>query len=295
MRRRRLEMGLTYEDISELSKVPLATVRKVLGGITKSPRLETVQALERVLSSGGARCGHQYRFSGNDIYLEETSASYGASPSYQYDSSARKLPESGDFYPLLPYKRQGEYTKEDRDRLPEECRTELIDGVLYDMASPRRSHQLIVTELLFQLRLQIEKCGKNCRVFVSPSDVKLSADNRNILQPDIYILCDPELMTNDDAVCVPPFIIEVLSPSTRRKDLLLKAWKYATSGVKEYWTVDPDKMCVTVRDYEKDPDGADAVSYTFEDNIPIRISGGHCSVDFGMIHEQLKNFLSLPE
>ena len=302
MQKRRQKLRLTYKKLSELSGIPVPTVKKILGGSTRSPRHETIVALERVLGAGENRLpGHQsfpeapagggYQSSpgmpaeGGSI-LQEAPAPYGSHTQYQWDSSAQK--EYPDCYPLLPYKRQGEYTEEDRDNLPDEYRTELIDGVLYDLASPATLHQVISMEISFQLRSQIDICGKDCLVFAAPSDVKISGDNQNILQPDIYVICDHTMLSNKkNTVGAPPFVIEILSPSTRGKDMLLKGWKYATSGVKEYWIVDPDKRCIIVRDYEKDPQGTESVIYTFDDSVPVGISGGHCRVDFASIRDLL--------
>ena len=287
MRIRKTEMKLTYEKIAEKSGVPAATVKKILGGFTKFPRHKTVLALEKVFSSeSSATLYEQMKSSVSDAsLLREPPAEYGKKADYQRSSSARDIIVS---YPLLPHKRQGEYTEEDRDLLPDDCRTELIDGVLYDLASPITVHQLISMEISFQLRSQIEKCGNDCYVFAAPSDVKISYDNRNILQPDLYVICDTEMIRNGKLTLgPPPFVIEVLSPSTRGKDILLKSWKYATSGVKEYWMVDPDKRIITVKDFEKDPQGTEYTEYGFDDTVPVGISGGHCKVDFGSICKTL--------
>ncbi len=281
MRARKQELGITYETISERSGVPLATVKKVLGGITPSPRYDTILALEKVLSPDTSYPERPYGFSPENNLLRETAGSYGGQPGHSGDSSARELP---DCYPLLPGKRQGEYTEEDRDLLPDDVRTELIDGVLYDLASPSSPHQLLSMEISFQLRKQIEECGKDCLVFAAPSDVKISRDNRTIVQPDIYVVCDLTMIGNGkNTVGAPPFIVEILSPSTKSKDMLLKAWKYASSGVQEYWMVDPAKRSVLIHDYIKNPDGTETDSYSFDDTVPVRISDGHCSVDFKSI------------
>ena len=348
MVRRKKELGLTYEDISERSGVPLTTVQKVLGGITKSPRYQTMEALAEVLrenypghmprtattaadTAASERSYSSYNAGAETGMLMDTPASYN-SGSYQPDSSARTLDteepidqssEDGsrhpagssqtapgsrhpsgssqavpgsrnstqyrypDSYPLLPHKRQGEYTAADRDMLPDDVRTELIDGVLYDMASPLPVHQMIAMEIAAQLHNQIDQCGNDCIVFIAPSDVWLTYDDKNIFQPDVYVLCDFTMITEKHVEGAPPFVIEILSPSTRSKDMLLKSYKYAKAGVREYWTVDPKKRAVVVRDFEKDPDGTTSEEYSFDDIIPVLISGGRCSVDFKVIRDLL--------
>ena len=184
-------------------------------------------------------------------------------------------------YPLLPHKRQGEYTARDREMLPGDVRTELIDGVIYDLAAPKSIHQIIVGEIFNQIYNQIEKCGKDCLVFTAPSDVWLTGDDRNIFQPDLYVICDLNMIDPDGWTRgAPPFVVEVLSPSTRSRDILLKAFKYHAAGVHEYWIVDPERKRILVYDYDRDPDGTVYTEYSFDDVVPIGFSGGGCSVDF---------------
>src|SRR5699024_10679979 len=77
------------------------------------------------------------------------------------------------------------YTIEDYCAIPEDQRVELIDGVLYDMASPGITHQSISMSLSIQIGTYINKKGGNCRVFAGPIDVQLVNDNRTMLVPDI--------------------------------------------------------------------------------------------------------------
>lgn len=289
--------------VSEMSGIPLPTVQKVLGGFTKSPRFETMQALERVLSPGrdsrptdggtlpGGSAGgaldvmagephgiYSHKEFDKDVMAGEPQAAYLA----RGQRAQKPLQEDNrSCYPLLPNRRQGEYTAKDRDSLPEEVHTELIDGVIYDMASPKYTHQIIVTELLTQINAQIEKCGKDCLVFTAPSDVWLTGDDRNIFQPDLYVICDLNMIDPDGWTRgAPPFVVEVLSPSTRSRDILLKAFKYHAAGVHEYWIVDPERKRILVYDYDRDPDGTVYTEYSFDDVVPIGFSGGGCSVDF---------------
>ena len=264
MLERKRELGYTYETISELADLPLGTVQKVLGKITKSPRYETIQALESVLKPSAPP--------GNGISLvrEGTAAYSGTEP-------------AAGCYPLLPYKSQGEYTAEDREQLPEDVRTELIDGVLYDLAAPRPVHQIIVGNVYAKLNDCINKAGKDCLAFLAPSDVWLDRDCKTVVQPDIYVICDYSMIGNKKHTMGPPaFVAEVLSPSTRSRDMLLKAYKYCTAGVREYWVIDPERRKILVYNYDTDPDGTVYTEYGFADTVPVGISGG-CAVDFGEI------------
>lgn len=152
--------------------------------------------------------------------------------------------------PAYPYRpKSGWVTYEGYLALVEqsEQRYELIDGVLYNLVSPSYAHQEIVSELLVRFRHWFR--GKPCTPLTSPFDVTLkkAEDNICVVQPDILVICDRE---NIDASGkyhgVPALVVEVLSPSTSRKDLSAKLELYIACGVKEYWVVDSKNRTVAV-------------------------------------------------
>ena len=152
-------------------------------------------------------------------------------------------------------KRQGEYTLEDYYALPEEQRVELIDGVIYDMSAPTSVHQLLGTEILLVLKDYIRKEHSLCVPVASPIDVQLDCDDKTMVQPDVIVVCDREKIQNRCIYGAPDFVVEVLSKSTRKKDLVLKLNKYMTAGVREYWLVNPDKKSDCVRFCERGVSG----------------------------------------
>ncbi|MBQ9061378.1 MAG: Uma2 family endonuclease [Eubacterium sp.] len=184
----------------------------------------------------------------------------------------------------LPEK--GPYTIEDYYAIPDERRVELIDGVIYDMAAPDYIHQLIIAEVLTQIKSCIRNRKTSCRVFPSPCDVQLQADGENdtIVQPDLIIICNREMLTRQLCKGAPEFVMEVLSRTTRRRDLWLKRQKYKTSGVREYWIVDPDSRQVFVYDFDHSDVPA---MYPFSAQIPILLSEGKCRIDFAKISEAI--------
>ena len=132
------------------------------------------------------------------------------------------------------------YSYADFARFPEDFYCELIDGIIYLMGSPSFWHQHLVVELVFQLRTFLE--GKKCRVLVSPFDVRLFPESDDsddtVVIPDIIVVCDSEkLSTGKSCKGAPDFIIEVLSPSTEKRDLITKKSKYAKAEVKECWFI----------------------------------------------------------
>jgi Uma2 family endonuclease len=120
-----------------------------------------------------------------------------------------------------------------------ENRYELIDGEVHQLASPSYEHQCIVIEVLNSI-YQWSK-GKKCRPMVAPFDVALmNNDIKNIVQPDIIVICDPENIDEHGRYNgTPTLAVEVLSETTRSKDMLQKLNLYMSGGVKEYWIVNP--------------------------------------------------------
>jgi Uma2 family endonuclease len=139
----------------------------------------------------------------------------------------------------LNYKDLPHYVYE--DYVQWEGRWELIKGVPYAMSpAPVKYHQRVNSRIVTQLSNLLENC-EHCEASIY-IDYKLSEDT--ILQPDALVLCEPYEDT-DFITRAPVIIFEILSPSTRRKDMNLKYTLYEKAGVKYYVIVDPiKKSCV---------------------------------------------------
>jgi prevent-host-death family protein len=146
-----------------------------------------------------------------------------------------------------------------------EERYEYIDGEIYWLTSPKTAHQLALTELfvIFYNFFQ----GKKCTPIVAPYDIELrrTPENINVVQPDIMVICDLEEKLNEDDYYkgVPSIVVEILSKSTQRKDLIKKLDLYMSCGVCEYWIVNPDNKEVTVYLFE---DSNISKSATYKNN-----------------------------
>ena len=119
------------------------------------------------------------------------------------------------------------------------------------MSAPTSVHQLLGTEILLVLKDYIRKQHGRCVPIASPIDVQLDCDDKTMVQPDVIVVCDREKIQNRCIFGAPDFVAEVLSESTRKKDLVLKLNKYMTAGVREYWLVDPDRKKVIVYDLKR--------------------------------------------
>ena len=134
---------------------------------------------------------------------------------------------------------------------PDDERWELIGGHAWAMSpAPLRSHQKLSVWLSRQIGNFLE--GKPCEVYAAPFDVlfpegdEADDDIETVVQPDIVVICDKSKLTREGARGAPDLVVEILSPSTSKKDQREKFELYQRHGVREYWVVDPagEWLCV---------------------------------------------------
>jgi len=275
MKQRKRELGLTNADLAERTGVPIGTLNKIFSGQTKSPRRETILALESALT---CRRGSSKQNLYSSV-MQAEGAYIVSEPEIKYmvgTNPTKKVP--------------GEYTYEDYLALPDDVRVELIDGYFYEMAAPSFVHQLIASELFYQLKDFVNKNKGSCKPVISPLDVQLDEDDKTIVQPDVLVICDPKAKLKNGRIWgAPDLVIEILSPSTRRRDLTLKLSKYSEAGLRELWYVDTKGLRVMTYDLESED--LFPVLYTFNDSIPVHIWNNECLVDFTRVYEDIKDFL----
>lgn len=300
------EYGLSYEVIARETGVPLSTVSKVLTGVTKSPRRSTVSALTEYFQKLQAEYDSESVLSGNmsredliralrEEWTKEPQPECVHETGFPYDASGKDS-QTAEQKPHM-------VTIEERDELPEENRTELIDGVLYDMSAPGIFHQELTLLLWESLKECIRKKGMNCRVLAAPTDVVLSERMPStVVQPDVFVVCDKTGFRGKHGIIgsgskyygAPELVIEILSPSNRKKDAVLKVNKYLDAGVRELWLVDPDNRKVIVYDLDayREPEGSAQLIYLygFDQKVPVRISGGECGIDFPEITKEVDDY-----
>ena len=156
-----------------------------------------------------------------------------------------------------------EYTTEDIYNLPEGKRAELIDGQIYDMAPPTFTHQKLVNKLSQKITNYIDSKKGPCEVIPAPFVVFLNEDNKTYVEPDISVICDKSKITEHGCIGAPDWIIEIVSPSSRKLDYFTKLFKYRSAGVREYWIVNPIKNTIRVYNFESE----DTLDYSFSDLI----------------------------
>ncbi len=238
LKKRKQELGYSNEMLADLSGIPLGTVQKVLGGTTKHPRSKTIEALSKALKD----------------HHEKT----------EYDLSGSQLSSLCESVPYISSERK--YTIEDIYALPDGVRAELINGKLYYMATPTRTHQKLAGGMYLSVANYIRSKNGSCEVYIPPFAVFPFNDEETYLEPDLTVICDLSKLDEKGCHGAPDWVVEVLSPGTSRKDMGIKLFKYRSSGVREYWILDPERKIVIVYNFEGVEESA--FLYSFDDAIP---------------------------
>jgi len=137
------------------------------------------------------------------------------------------------------------FTYDDYLQLPEDKRYEVIEGEFYMVPSPSYQHQTISAHL-FRAIDHYVRTHKLGEVSYAPLDVILSEEN--VLQPDILFVSRErfDIITERNIQGAPDLVVEILSPTTARRDKELKQKVYARFGVREYWLADPNTSTIEV-------------------------------------------------
>ena len=166
------------------------------------------------------------------------------------------------------------YTADEFFQLVPETNTpcELYNGEIIDLASTNTLHQRMVSRMLVSISNFITQNKGKCEVFPAPYDVKLNFEN--VVQPDIFVVCDPNKL--DDKRCngAPDLVIEITS-TNHYHDYYRKFHLYKNFGVREYWIIDPEQSLIHIYGFE---DGSSDV-YTFEQSVPVGIFGGELKIN----------------
>lgn len=171
----------------------------------------------------------------------------------------------------MPLPQKQIYTIEDIYALPDGQRAELIDGQMYNMAPPNRLHQELVSQFTKLIGNYIDSHNGRCKIYPAPFAVFLNKNNKNYVEPDISVICDSDKLTDKGCNGAPDLIIEVVSPSSRRMDYIIKSGLYENAGVREYWIVDLQKEATVV--------------YRFEEDVAPTIYPFDGSISFGLFPE----------
>lgn len=179
----------------------------------------------------------------------------------------------------MPLLKEDVYTIDDIYALAEGERAELIDGHIYMMAPPNTRHQRISSYLSWKISDYIYSHKGKCQVYAAPFAVYLDETTNTYVEPDISVICDPNKLDDKGCNGAPDWIVEIVSPASKKMDYLLKLLKYRSAGVKEYWIVDAEKNRVIVYNFT----GDESINeYTLQDSVNAGIYDD-LVIDFGSL------------
>jgi Uma2 family endonuclease len=135
-----------------------------------------------------------------------------------------------------------------------DLRMEFINGEIVLLASPSVIHQEISGDLYMIFKEFLK--DKKCKVYYAPFDIhffKVGFKEPDVMQPDLLIACDTEEKVNEKGryMGTPALVVEILSQSTRSKDMVDKLNTYMISGVKEFWIIDPNNESILIYSFKE--------------------------------------------
>lgn len=168
----------------------------------------------------------------------------------------------------------------------DDVRRELYNGFINLMVpSPTLSHQRVSGNLSRTLGNFLTT--KKCEVFYAPSDVRF-ANKKNetsdeqiytVVQPDLYIVCNPKKLDEKGCLGAPDMIIEIISPNNAKRDIVDKFKIYQDNGVIEYWIVNPNDKNVNVFMLNETQKYQLVGLYAGDQKIPVNIFKGKLKID----------------
>jgi Uma2 family endonuclease len=183
-----------------------------------------------------------------------------------------------------PARSDSRLTYQDFLRFPDDgLRHEIIDGVHYVTPSPTIRHQLLIGRLHYEIESAMRARPGTGQVFLSPLDVIFS--EWDVVEPDLlFVAADQsQILTSANVQGSPALIIEILSPSTRKRDRGIKRELFDRAGVREYWLVDPERDVVSLFRRQADGRFIEAAKLTESgDRLTTPLIPG-----FALLHEEL--------
>ena len=290
MKKIRKKKNMSYEEIARKSGVSISSVQKLFGSDDANPRKSTLEKLSRAFNPSDT-----YNLIDDHPDTDRERIPQMVTDVNRYNIyGGGKLVSGGEgsLYGMSGYTYDDYLAME----LPEGKRIEIIDGVIYDMAAPSQTHQAILGYLTTFLSNELRKRKRRCLPFGAPFDVRLDFDEgpTTVVQPDVLIKCSQDNRVDENGnelPWVPRFVIEILSPSTRSKDMYIKTKKYKESGIVEYWIID-DKQKQVIK-YNFDKDSIEIFGY--DRKIGIDIFDGDIKIDMKDLQDYLDEYADIIE
>ena len=189
---------------------------------------------------------------------------------------------------LPKFKEEDRFTYADYLTWDDDQRWEIIDGEAFCMSpGPNRLHQKWLGELFAQFHSYL--VGKPCEVYMAPFDVRLqdhsdASDEQTVtvVQPDLVIICDLNKLDDRGVKGAPDLVVEIISPSTAKRDIKTKFELYQRHGVKEYWIIYPNDSTLLVYRLTDDAGYSSPEVFGEGDTVPVPLLGD-LAIDMGKV------------
>lgn len=205
------KLGYTDEMLSVFTDVPEETIQKIFAGDWQFVDVEDLSEVELILRPVTAAELQEIERRRNPEFAIKLKEIEDILQQRREKNPPSCVREAAVQYGV----KKGDGTLDDYYALPEDCRTELINGDFFVMEAPATLHQSAVLEIGFQIKSYIKHKNGKCAVFVSPVDVQLDCDDKTMVQPDVLVLCDDQKLLRRCVYGAPDFVAEILSPSTK--------------------------------------------------------------------------------
>ncbi|SJM90711.1 Uma2 family endonuclease [Crenothrix polyspora] len=168
---------------------------------------------------------------------------------------------------------------------------ELIKGKITLMSpAPNVKHQSISVNLTTLLHNYFKY--KKCRIYAAPFDVRLydrkksmlaSKDIHTVVQPDLCVICNPDLLDKQGCNGAPDWIIEIVSKGNSKREMNIKYDLYEESGVSEYWLVYPEQQAI--HQFVLDDKGRYQLKRMYADGAAIPMLFPDLAIDLAEVFE----------
>ncbi len=199
-----------------------------------------------------------------DVIITRNGKEIACLSTYEKDSKNKLLICEGSA--AYTYEKPFKVTFDEFIRLVEDSvnRYEYINGVIYLLASPTHMHQNTSAQIYGNFFNWFR--GKKCRPYYAPFDLSINVGvEKNVVQPDILVICDHENIDQKGKYHgIPSLVVEILSPSTRTKDLTTKLELYMKGGIQEYWVVNPEAKKIDIYAF-KEKEISEVATFMSED------------------------------
>ncbi len=218
---------------------------------------------------------------------KKTSKTTKTSKRYEIKEPSESLkveePATGYLSPPIDYENKL-YTYADYLTWLDDKRREIINGIVRLMAGPNYWHARLCRDIFGPIYKYLERRKGDCEAFIAPFDVRLPKkpedieDNKidTVVQPDIFVVCDPSKIDSRGCLGAPDLVIEILSPSNCKYDFNDKFNKYEFAGVKEYWVVSPFTKGISVFILQPNGKYCPEIFYEYKNDefVPVRTLPG---------------------